>query len=237
MLVIMSQATDNDQELLHRARGGDFDAFEQLVGRYEGLVYSHVYSILRHAQDTEDVVQTTFVKALENLDTFREEAAFKTWLMRIAANTALKLLNRKARTEVSLDQATDPDAEGHIAHPDYIADWGENPEQRFARRETQRILREALAELPDNQRVVFVLRDLHGLSVAETAEALNISRANVKVRLLRARLALREGLTRVFGADRQRLSPDHNHSHDGEDRVPARDVLSSYIDFYGGVAR
>jgi len=203
-----------DLELVTRARAGDVEAFAALAARHEQAVYSLARRMLQHDHDAEDVTQQTFLSALEHLQDFRAEASFRTWLMRIATHAALKVIRkRRGLDTVSLEEATEPDgADGHISHPDYIADWSQSPEELAARRETRRLLDEALAALDENHRVVFLLRDVEGLSVRETAEALGLSEANVKVRLLRARLALRERLTRAFGDPaRQVVRAPHHH--------------------------
>jgi RNA polymerase sigma-70 factor (ECF subfamily) len=164
--------------------------------------------MVRNRHAAEDITQQTFLKAVENLPTFRGEAAFGTWLMRIATYAALKIIRKRGGLEmVSLEASTEPNEEGAIARPDYIADWRESPERLVRDRETGRLIEGALGELDDKHRLVFLLRDVEGLSVRETAEALGISEANVKVRLLRARLQLRERLTRLFGDPATRLVP------------------------------
>lgn len=206
------QTSDND--LVRRARGGDLAAFEELVGRYERRVYTIARRITANEQDAEDVTQQSFISALEHLDGFREEASFSTWLLRIATYAALKIIRkRKGLPTVSLDEAVAPDPDDDYAkvpHPEYIADWRESPERLSQRNETQRLIDEALAELDEKHRLVFLLRDVEGLSVKETAAALGLTEANVKVRLLRARLQLRERLTQAFGDEARRMAP-HRH--------------------------
>jgi RNA polymerase sigma-70 factor (ECF subfamily) len=210
----MSLAAHSDEELVHQAKAGEVAAFEELATRYEQKVYSLARRLLRQEQDAEDVTQQTFLSALEHLDGFREEASFATWLMRIATHAALKVLRkRKGLDVVSLEASTEPQEDTEtIPHPEFIADWRESPEQLVQRRETRRLIEEALAQLDEKHRLVFLLRDVEGLSVRETAAALGLSEANVKVRLLRARLQLREQLTRAFGDERRRLAP-HQHHH------------------------
>jgi RNA polymerase sigma-70 factor (ECF subfamily) len=202
-----------DVELVHRAKNGDLNAFEELINRHERRVYSLARRILRHEHDAEDVTQQTLLSAVEHLPEFREEASFSTWLMRIATHAALKVLRkRKGLPTVSLEEATEPSEDDDTApHPEFIADWRENPVILAQRAETQRLLEESLHELDEKHRMVFLLRDVEGMSVKETAEALGISEANVKVRLLRARLQLRERLTRAFGDETKRLQP---HAHE-----------------------
>lgn len=201
-----------EAELVRRAKGGDLDAFQELVAQHERRIYTLARRIVGQEQDAEDVTQQAFLSALENLSAFREEAGFATWLTRIATHAALKVLRkRKGLPTVSLEAATEPQGEDEtIPHPEFIADWRENPERLAARNETRRLIEEALEELDERHRLVFLLRDVEGLSVKETAEALRLSEANVKVRLLRARLQLREHLTRAFGDEHKRIAP-HRH--------------------------
>lgn len=201
-----------DSELVRRAKAGEMEAFETLAGRYEKRVYSVARRIVQQEQDAEDVTQQTFLSVLEHLDQFREEASFSTWLLRVATHAALKVLRkRKGLPTVSLEANTEPQ-EGYatVPHPEYIADWKESPAQLVGRNETVRLIDEALNELDEKHRVIFVLRDMEGLSVKETAETLGLSEVNVKVRLLRARLQLRERLTQEFGDPDRRLEP-HRH--------------------------
>lgn len=204
-----------DADLVRRARAGASEAFEELVVRHERRVYTLALRIVQNPHDAEDVTQQAFLSALEGLARFREQASFATWLHRIATHAALKVLRkRRGLDTVSLEEATEPreDSEA-VPHPEYIADWKQSPEQLVERNETQRLLDEALGQLDEKHRLVFVLRDVEGLSVRETAGALGLSEANVKVRLLRARLQLREHLTRAFGDPARRLPrPSHDHA-------------------------
>jgi RNA polymerase sigma-70 factor, ECF subfamily len=204
-----------DAELVRRAQAGDLDAFEALTARHEQRVYSLAMRMLRHEQDAEDVTQQTFLSALENLGGFRGEASFSTWLLRIASHAALKVIRkRKGLHTVSLEDATEGSEHvDSVPHPEFIADWRQSPEQLVKRNETRRLLDEALHTLDEKHRVVFLLRDVEGLSIKETAEALGLSEANTKVRLLRARLQLREELTRTLGDPAQRVLRTHDHSH------------------------
>jgi RNA polymerase sigma-70 factor, ECF subfamily len=203
-----------DAELVARARAGELDAFEALTNRHEQRVYSLALRMLRQEQDAEDVTQQTFLSALEGLQGFRGDASFSTWLLRIASHASLKVIRkRQGLATVSLEEATEP-AEGYdaIPHPEYIADWRQSPERLVHQNEVQRLLDEALAKLDEKHRLVFLLRDVEGLSVRETAEALGLSEANTKVRLLRARLQLREELTRSLGDPARRIKrSEHDH--------------------------
>jgi RNA polymerase sigma-70 factor (ECF subfamily) len=204
-----------DEELVHRAKAGDLAAFEALTERHEQRVYSLAMRMLRQEQDAEDVTQQTFLSALENLDGFRAEASFSTWLLRIATHASLKIIRkRKGLATVSLEAETEEQAGFEtVPHPEYIADWRQSPEQLVHKSEIQRLLDEALAKLDEKHRMVFLLRDVEGFSVKETAEALGLSEPNVKVRLLRARLQLREHLTKTLGDPATRLVRSHDHAH------------------------
>jgi RNA polymerase sigma-70 factor, ECF subfamily len=202
----------SDADLVRQAKAGDLAAFEALTSRHERLVYSLARRILRQEEDAEDVTQATFLSAVEHLEGFRQESSFTTWLLRIATYAALKVIRkRKGLDTVSLEAATEPDADGAIPHPEFIADWRESPAELVHRNETRRLIDEALGELDEKHRLVFLLRDVEGLSVKETAEALSLTEANVKVRLLRARLQLRERLTRFFGDPARALHRGHLH--------------------------
>jgi RNA polymerase sigma-70 factor (ECF subfamily) len=203
-----------DSILVHRARAGELAAFEELVSRYEARVYTLARRIVGQQQDAEDVTQQAFLSVLEHLDDFREESSFYTWLMRIATHAALKVIRkRRGLPTVSLEEMTEPqEDQGAIPHPEFIADWRQSPDELAQRHETQRLLEEALAQLAEKYRLVFLLRDVEGMSVHETAAALGLSEANVKVCLLRARLQLRELLTRKLGDPARRLvGPTHSH--------------------------
>ena len=202
-----------DAELVQRAKAGGLDAFEALTTRYEQRVYGLAMRMLRQEQDAEDVTQQTFLSVLENIDGFRGESSFSTWVLRIASHAALKIIRkRKGLNTVSLEAATEPsDDYNSVPHPEFIADWRQSPEHLVERNEVRRLLDDALTRLDEKHRLVFLLRDVEGLSVRETADALELSEGNVKVRLLRARLQLREDLTRVLGDPARQLVRSHHH--------------------------
>jgi len=194
---------------VERAQAGDLNAFETLVSRYERRIWALAKQMLQHDQDAEDVVQDTFLTALEHLHALRHGERFGAWLKQIATRLAYRVLAKRKRTPTeSLDAllSEDPDEEETtLPRPQLVADWRDSPEALLQRKETMRLIEEALQQLPEKYRVVFWLRDVEQLSTRETAEALGISEANVKVRLLRARLMLREYLTRLFGADAEQI--------------------------------
>ena len=200
-----------DFHLVQIAKEGDLEAFEALTTRYERKIYSLALRLLRQQQDAEDVTQQTLLSALENLKGFRGDASVSTWLLRIATHAALKVIRKRKGLElVSLDAAAEArDENGPVPHPEYIADWRQSPEELVQKNEINHLLDEALAQLDEKHRLVFLLRDMEGFSVKETAAALGLTEANTKVRLLRARLQLRELLTRSLGDPARRVKGGH----------------------------
>src|SRR5271166_2457312 len=190
-----SQISDETAVVL-QAREGDAKAFSELVRRYENKIFRLAMHITQNREDAEDVLQETFMKAYEHLDQFQGNSKFYTWIVRIAVNQSLmKLRRRKSDKSVSLDEIIDTGEDTIVRE---IAAWDENPEQQFSREELGEVLDTAIQSLEPLYRSVFVLRDIEEMSTEETAEALNLSVPAVKSRLLRARLQLREKLTRYF---------------------------------------
>ena len=188
-------ATD-DLALVRACKNGDCAAFEAIVKRYDRKLFRIAQYLMHNQEDAEDAVQEAFLKAFQHLDQFREEAKFSTWLTRIAMNQALMLLRkRRSKREVSIDddfQSEDGDL------PFEVADWAPNPEDLYRTAQLREILREALQKLGPGLRVVFVLRDIEGFTIQQTAETLGLSEVAVKARSFRARLQLRERLSRYF---------------------------------------
>jgi RNA polymerase sigma-70 factor (ECF subfamily) len=191
-----SLAAADESILVAQSRAGDGLAFGELVRRYEGKIFRLAQHVTQNREDAEDVLQETFLKAYEHLDQFQGAAKFYTWIVRIAVNQALmKLRRRRSDRSVSLDEAIDTGEDTIVRE---VAAWDENPEQKFSRVEFSQILEEAIGGLDPGYRSVFVLRDIDELSTEEAADALGLSIPAVKSRLLRARLQLREKLTRHF---------------------------------------
>ena len=191
---------NNDLELVHATRNGDVSAFEQLVKRYDRKLFRIAQGVMHNAEDSQDAVQEAFFKAYQNLDSFREESQFSTWLIRITLNVSLmKLRKQRSMREVSLD---DSSTDGSIL-PIEVTDWAPNPEQLYWASELRAILLKALTEMQPILRIVFVIRDIEGLSIDQAAEVLSLSQAAVKARLWRARLQLRERLTGYFADQKQ----------------------------------
>jgi len=193
---VSSQAGVDESTLVAQSRQGDTVAFGELVRRYEAKIFRLAQHVTQNREDAEDVLQETFMKAYEHLDQFQGNSKFYTWIVRIAVNQALmKLRRRKTDKSVSLDETIDTGEDTIVRE---IAAWDEDPEQRFSREELGGILDTAVESLEPPYRSVFVLRDIEELSTEETADALGLSIPAVKSRLLRARLQLREKLTRYF---------------------------------------
>jgi RNA polymerase sigma-70 factor, ECF subfamily len=185
------------QELsIEALRAGDRDEFARLVDAYSGPIYRLGLRMLGREQDAEDVLQNTFIKVLQNIRGFEERSSLSTWIYRIAANEALMML-RKMRPEVNLDEQGSEEDEDFA--PTQFADWSPLPEDALMSGESKKFLERAIENLPETLRVVFILRDIEGLSIRETSETLNLTETNVKTRLLRARLNLREQLSIYYG--------------------------------------
>ena len=199
MSTIQSIAGENehpDVALVERVRRGDVSAYDTLVRKYERQLFRIAQHITQNREDAQDVMQDAFLKAYEKLDQFQGNAKFYTWLVRIAVNESLmRLRKRRSGKMVSIDEDLETD-EGTV--PRDLADWAPDPEQNYSSAELADILRRTIQGLPRGFRVVFALRDVEGLSTEETAEALGLSVPAVKSRLLRARLQLRERLSRYF---------------------------------------
>ena len=185
-----------DVALVDKVRGGDVSAYDALVRKYERQVFRIAQHITENREDAEDVTQDAFLKAYQKIDQFQGNSKFSTWLVRIAVNESLmRLRKRRTGKMVSIDEdiATE---EGSV--PRDLADWAPNPEQNYKQAELAEILRKTIQGLPEGFRIVFVLRNVEGLSTEETAETLGLSVPAVKSRLLRGRLQLRERLSRYF---------------------------------------
>jgi RNA polymerase sigma-70 factor (ECF subfamily) len=192
-----AETADDDMALVHACKRGDAAAFEQLVKRYDGRLFSIAQHVTRNREDAQDAVQEAFLKVFRKLTQLRENSQFSTWLFRITINESLmKLRKQRSAREVSIDE--DFQSEEDMS-PLSVADWGPDPEELYRGSELRNILRRTLQELQPGLRVVFVLRDIEGLSTEQTAEVLELTSVAVKARLWRARLQLRERLSKYFG--------------------------------------
>ncbi len=176
---------------------GDREAFAKLVEMTSAQIYRMMVRILGDQQDAEDVLQETYIKAFRSLPDFEGRSSITTWLYRIAVNEALMLVRKRKPQAISVDDNFSFDAEAESETME-ITDFCCLPEGELLSSESRRFLDQAVQNLPENLRIVFVMRDQEGLSIQETAEALDLSESNVKTRLLRARLQLRQELSVYF---------------------------------------
>jgi RNA polymerase sigma-70 factor (ECF subfamily) len=186
--------------LIDRLRGGDTTALEELMERFAPRVYRLAYGITHNEADAEEIVQDVFLNLFRKIDGFEGRAALGTWIYRISVNAALiKRRGKRVELEVLLEDHLPTFREDGHREGDrtmLLADWSQTPEEELLSAETRRAVRRMIASLPDPYRVVLLLRDLEGLSSEESAEILGESVASVKSRLHRARMALREQVTR-----------------------------------------
>ena len=180
-------------ELVRRACDGDKEAFYSLVRPCERAIYVAAMSIVNNPADAEEIAQEAVLKALAHLAGFRSEAKFSTWLIQITINEARSRLRKDRRHLYESIDEPRTDEEGDYSPKDF-ADWREIPSEALKRDELRNALKRALATLPLKYREVLILRDIQNLSIEETAEILGISEGNVKTRLLRARLQMRDAL-------------------------------------------
>jgi RNA polymerase sigma-70 factor, ECF subfamily len=194
--IAVKETADEDLALVQSSQNGETAAFEELIKRYDRKLLHIALNVTRNPEDAEEAVQDTFLKAYRNLNRFEGKAKFATWLTRIAINESLtKLRKQHGNKETSLER--DIRLDGEVLPLD-VADWAPNPEERYGVSQLRDILTKSLQELRPALRVVFVLRDVEGFSTSETAEALRLTQASVKARLFRARLELRERLSKYF---------------------------------------
>lgn len=182
---------DTETELIDALRHGEKHACADLVERFSPQIYRVARRLMDDPTDVEDVLQETLIAACNHAEDFEGRSSLGTWLYRIANNAGLMRLRKKRLPTISLDKPIELD-DGYV--PRQLADWSLDPDQLVLADELRQVMDDGIAELTDALRAAFVMRDLEGLSTAETAEVLGISKSAVKVRLHRARLQLRDYL-------------------------------------------
>lgn len=190
--------SDEDAELIQAINAGRPDRFQEIVQRYEGRLYNFGLKLCGHVQDAEDLVQETFLNAFRYMGGFRFETKFKNWLYRVATSVCLKKRRRSKfapEKDLSLEEFLPKEGD---PPPEEVPEWAAQPLEQLLTSELSQVIRDAIVALPENYRLVVVLRDLEGFSTEETAQMLNLSPSNVKVRLHRGRLFLREKLKGYF---------------------------------------
>jgi len=201
----MSDSFTSDGFSLSKLQDGDKAEFAKLVEKYSTKIYHLALKMLNDEQDAEDILQETFIKASRSFAGFESRSSLATWLYRIAVNEALMLMRKHKPDSVSTDTEIETD-DGQM-EPIQLMDWCCLPEQELLSDETRKVLTRATEKLPKTLLTVFTLRDLNGLSIKETAGALNLTETAVKTRLLRARLRLRTELSSYFLESENRRSP------------------------------
>ncbi len=196
----MVDTVPTDNELIEAIKAGNTGALENLVSRYEKRVYNLAYRMLGNKEDAEDVLQDTFLNVIRSLKGFESRSSFSTWLYRVAANAALTRLRQRSRREKSegefLDEVYSVQEAAHSQSK--LVDWSDRPAERLLDEEAREVMEDAISELPEIYRVVFILRDVQGLPANEVAEVLDLTVPAVKSRLHRARLYLRNRLSDYF---------------------------------------
>lgn len=186
-----------NSDFLVALQSGDRQAFARLVDETSTQIYRTARQILGEEQDAEDVLQETYMKALKALPTFEGRSSLSTWLHRIAVNEALMMIRKRKTHMVSVDDTQPFDSEEESTGME-IVDFCCLPEKELLTSESRKFMDDAIQRLPENLKTVFILRDLEGMSIQETSEVMQITENNVKTRLLRARLRLRQELAGYY---------------------------------------
>lgn len=189
----------NSEISIEALKEGNREAYARFVTEYSDLVYRLAIKMLANEQDAEDVLQETFLKAFRYLDTFKGKSSLSTWLYRIATNEALMMIRKRRPEKSQIDIEETQEDEG-LPKVD-IVDWGDRPEDSLLTTESIDTLNLEVQKLSPALRIVFILRDIQGLSVRETSEVLDLTESAVKTRLSRARLKLRQALSVYFGQE------------------------------------
>lgn len=192
----MSMSSEADRETIALVLSGDFDAFEQLVEKYQGRIYRHIRKMVKDGQIAEDLLQETFLNAYRGLKGFSGTAAFSTWLFRIATNSSLMYLRKHQPESVEFDEGIKTDTDLPFMNP--ASEFLSTPVEMLLAREGREKIEEAINELPVLYRTVLVLRDVEGFSLKEVSQITDSTVAAVKSRLHRARNAVRENLSTYF---------------------------------------
>ena len=203
----------SETQLVTRAQHGDTAALTEIVETHQQRIYHVALRMCGNVQDAEETMQETFLNALEALPRFEGRSKLSTWLYRIASNACLMRRRREANAPVISAADNDLLLDEEMM-PRYFVEWSVKPDEALLDQELHEMMEQAIQELPPSLRIVFIWRELEGLSTAETAEAVGISESAAKVRLHRARLQLRETLSSYF-ADRSaaRQKPGGGISH------------------------
>ena len=187
-----------EEELVKNLQAGKADSFEQLANLYQKKIYALSFNLTRNAMDSEDVTQEVLLTLFRKIHTFQGRSAFSSWVYRITLNaTYMKLRSRKKERSISIEELL-PSFNGSGFQQEKIRDWSENTESLLFDNEVRETIQKAVSLLPDKERIVFLLRDVEGLSTENVSEVLELTVPAVKSRLHRARLFLRKKLANYF---------------------------------------
>lgn len=195
---MIKQENLNQNLSIESLKAGNHDEFNKLVDAYYAVLYRLIIKIVKNVEDAEDLLQEVFIKITKNIKKFEGRSSLSTWIYKIGVNEALMFLRKKKLLEFSLDVDTDKDDQVIIGDGKQIKDWCCIPEKELLTSESITYLNNAIDELSLNLKLVFILRDINGLSIRDTAEALDVSESVVKTRLFRARNVLRQELNEYF---------------------------------------
>jgi RNA polymerase sigma-70 factor (ECF subfamily) len=195
---------ETEEILVKEFQGGNLEAYDQIAERYQKKIYGLSFNLCRNQMDAQDVTQEVLLTLYKKINTFQGKSAFSSWVYRITLNaTYMKLRSKKKEPNVSLDDMM-PSFNGSGFHQEKIQDWSESTESLLFTNETKEIIQKAVDLLPEKEKVVFVLRDVDGLSTEKVSEILDLTIPAVKSRLHRARLFLRKKLSNYFEGHRSR---------------------------------
>ncbi len=187
----------SEKELIQKAQSGDFDAFSSLIEKYKTKIYNLALKLSGDRHDAEDILQETFLKAVDNIDKFRAESSFGTWLYAIAVNNVRARYAESKKADLRPIEDYLPASHGEETHGSELFDWGD-PHNIMEQKELREMIDGYLAEMPKKYSMPFILRYYEDMSVKEVADTMKLSVAAAKSRILRARLALREKLSEMF---------------------------------------
>lgn len=181
----------DEKKLIKQSISGDVESFEQLIRQYQRMAYNVAYRMMGNEEDAKDMTQEALVKVFKKLKSFRMDASFSTWLYRIVMNTCKDEMRKKKMSTISIDQSIETeDSQVYFE----LEEKGLGPEEKLLQKETQNLVHSALQEIPEDNRMVLILRDIKNLTYDEISEVLNIPKGTVKSRINRGRLALKDVL-------------------------------------------
>ncbi len=187
-----------EERLVKELQAGNKEAFDEIANLYQRKIYSLSFNLTRNQMDAQDITQDVLLTIFKKIDTFQGKSAFSSWVYRITLNASyMKLRSRKKEQYVSLDEAL-PSFNGAGFQKEKIRDWSESTDSALFVNETREVIEKAVEQLPEKEKVVFLLRDVDGLSTEKVGEILDLSVPAVKSRLHRARLFLRKKLSNYF---------------------------------------